>query len=121
MPRSPAASPSAVYDVLRDAGTLYRPPREEATLRRPPLATRPDQRWHLDVLYRWVFGRWYSLVTVIDAYSRAVGLICASCVELPSIFLHKPSPASCQVPPASFSKAVLRCGSRSRTNVPFGT
>jgi transposase InsO family protein len=67
-----AASPSAVYDVLRAAGTLYRPPREDATLRRPPAATRADQRWHLDVLYLWVLGRWYFLVTVIDAYSRYV-------------------------------------------------
>ena len=67
-----AASPSAVYGVLRSAGTLYRPPREDTTLRRPPRATRPDQRWHLDVLYLWVFGRWYFLVTVIDAYSRYV-------------------------------------------------
>jgi transposase InsO family protein len=67
-----AASPSAVYDVLRRAGTVYRPPREDETLRRPPAATRPDQRWHLDVLYLWVFGRWYFLVTVIDAYSRYV-------------------------------------------------
>ena len=67
-----AASPSAVYDVLRGAGTLYRPPREDTTLRRPPAATRPDQRWHLDVLYLWIFGRWYFLVTVIDAYSRYV-------------------------------------------------
>ncbi len=67
-----AASPSAVYDVLRGAGTLYRPPAEERSLRRPPLATRPDQRWHLDVLYLWVLGRWYFLVTVIDAYSRYI-------------------------------------------------
>ena len=66
------ASPSAVYDVLRAAGSLYRPPREDGPLRRPPLATRPDQRWHLDVLYLWVLGRWYFLVTVIDAYSRYV-------------------------------------------------
>jgi len=61
---------SAVYDVLRSAGTLYQPPREDTTLRRPPAATRPDQRWHLDVLYLWVLGRWYFLGTVIDAYSR---------------------------------------------------
>ncbi len=67
-----AASPSAVYDVLRGAGALYRPPREDTALRRPPLATRPDQRWHLDVLYLWVLGRWYFLVTVIDASSRYV-------------------------------------------------
>lgn len=67
-----AASPSAVYDVLREAGTCYRPPREDGTLRRPPATTRPDQRWHLDVLYLWVFGRWYFLVTVIDAASRYV-------------------------------------------------
>jgi len=43
-----------------------------AALGRPPRATRPDQRWHRDVLYLWVFGRWYFLVTVIDAYSRYV-------------------------------------------------
>ncbi len=67
-----AASPSAVYDVLRHAGTLYRPPAEDRALRRPPPATRPDARWHLDVLYLWVLGRWYFLVTVIDAYSRYV-------------------------------------------------
>lgn len=67
-----AASPSAVYDVLRSAGTLYRPAAADRPLRRPPLATRPDQRWHLDVLYLWVLGRWYFLVTVIDAYSRYI-------------------------------------------------
>jgi transposase InsO family protein len=67
-----AASPSAVYDVLRRAGTLYRPAREPGSGRKPPPATRPDQRWHLDVLYLWVLGRWYFLVTVIDAYSRYI-------------------------------------------------
>jgi transposase InsO family protein len=66
------ASPSAVYDVLQAAGRLYRPPTEDTTLRRPPAATRPDQRWHIDVLYLWVLGRWYFLVTVIDAYSRYI-------------------------------------------------
>lgn len=73
-----ATSPSAVYDVLRAAGTLYRPPREDSTLRRPPAATQPDQRWHIDVLYLWVLGRWYFLVTVIDAYSRYIvtGALC---------------------------------------------
>jgi hypothetical protein len=60
-----AASPSAGSAGLRAAGTLYRPPREDRSRRGPPLATRPDQRWHLDVLYRWVLGRWYFLVTVI--------------------------------------------------------
>jgi transposase InsO family protein len=59
-----------VYDILRAAGRLYRPPAEDTTLRRPPAATRPDQRWHIDVLYLWILGRWYFLVTLIDAYSR---------------------------------------------------
>jgi transposase InsO family protein len=67
-----AASPSAVYDVLRAAGTLYRPTPEPGSGRKPPPATRPDQRWHLDVLYLWVVGRWYFLTTVIDAYSRYI-------------------------------------------------
>lgn len=67
-----AASPSAVYDVLRAAGRLYWPPQDEGMLRRPPAAARPDQRWHIDVLYLWVFGRWYFLVTVINAYSRYI-------------------------------------------------
>lgn len=67
-----AAAPSAVYDVLKAAGTLYRPAPEASSRRKPPPATRPDQRWHLDVLYLWVVGRWYFLVTVIDADSRYI-------------------------------------------------
>jgi transposase InsO family protein len=67
-----AASPSAVYDVLRAAGRLYRPAPAESSGRRPPAPTRPDQRWHVDVLYLWVLGRWYFLVTLIDAYSRYI-------------------------------------------------
>jgi len=67
-----AASPSAVYDVLKAAGRLYRPAPEAGSGRKPPAATRPDQRWHVDVLYLWVLGRWYFLVTVIDAYSRYI-------------------------------------------------
>jgi putative transposase len=53
-----AASPSAVYAILRAAGRLNRPPLEDTTLRRPPASTRPDQRWHIDVLSLWVLGRW---------------------------------------------------------------
>ena len=67
-----AASPSAVYDVLKAAGTLYRPAPAPSSGRKPPRATRPDQRWHIDVLYLWVLGRWYFLVTIIDAYSRYI-------------------------------------------------
>jgi len=67
-----AASPSAVYDVLRAAGRLYRPAPAESSGRKPPAPTRPDQRWHVDVLYLWVLGRWYFLVTLIDAYSRYI-------------------------------------------------
>ncbi len=67
-----AASPSAVYDVLQAAGRLYRPAPDPGSGRKPPPVTRPDQRWHVDVLYLWVLGRWYFLVTVIDAYSRYI-------------------------------------------------
>lgn len=67
-----AASPSAVYDVLKAAGRLYRPAPDPGSGRKPPAAARPDQRWHVDVLYLWVLGRWYFLVTVIDAYSRYI-------------------------------------------------
>ena len=67
-----AASPSAVYDVLRAAGRLYRPAPDAGSGRKPPAASRPDQRWHVDVLYLWVLGRWYFLVTIIDAYSRYI-------------------------------------------------
>jgi transposase InsO family protein len=67
-----AASPSAVYDVLKAAGRLYRPAPEPGSGRKPPAPTRPDQRWHVDVLYLWVLGRWYFLVTIIDAYSRYI-------------------------------------------------
>jgi putative transposase len=41
-------------------------------LRRPPEATRPDQRWHVDLMYVWIAGcdRWYFLCDILDAYSR---------------------------------------------------
>ncbi len=67
-----AASPSAVYDVLRGAGRLYRPPQDAPSARKPPGPTGPDERWHVDVLYLWVLGRWYFLVTLIDGHSRYI-------------------------------------------------
>ena len=35
-------------------------------------ASRPDEVWHTDLLYLWVSGRWYFLVSILDAYSRFI-------------------------------------------------
>jgi len=34
--------------------------------------TRPDEQWHIDLMYLWVAGRWYFFVAVLDAYSRYI-------------------------------------------------
>lgn len=66
-------SESAVYRVLRDAELLSRWKRSE---RSPSLymfkATGPNQQWHTDVMYVWVAGRYYFLLSFIDAYSRYI-------------------------------------------------
>lgn len=63
--------PNQVYavlernDLLARRGTL---PTDE--LRRPPEAQRPDERWHVDIMYLRVEVRWCYLVDILDAYSR---------------------------------------------------
>jgi transposase InsO family protein len=37
-----------------------------------PSAAYPDEVWHVDLMYLWVKGRWYFLVTVLDSYSRYI-------------------------------------------------
>ena len=64
---------SSVYRVLKEADLLYRfkrSERSEGQYRFRP--TGPNQQWHTDVMYVWVVGCWYFLVSFIDAYSRYV-------------------------------------------------
>lgn len=65
-------SPSSVYRVLSDADLLYRWKRSTHSGEAPPKATRPNERWHTDLMYLRVEDSWYFLVTVIDANSRYV-------------------------------------------------
>jgi transposase InsO family protein len=65
-------SPSSVYRILDDADLLYRWKRGRSVGERPAAPTRPNQRWHTDLMYLRVNDSWYFLVTVLDAYSRYV-------------------------------------------------
>lgn len=64
---------SSVYRVLKEADLLYRFKRSEPSdgqYRFRPSG--PNEQWHTDVMYVWVVGCWYFLVSFIDAYSRYV-------------------------------------------------
>jgi len=63
-------SPSSVYNVLseRDLLCRWKPSRSCGLPVEKPTA--PNQRWHTDVMYLWIAGRWYFLVSVIDGFSR---------------------------------------------------
>ena len=66
-------SPSTVYRVLDQQGLLYRWKRGKCeALTRPPKPKRPNEQWHTDIMYLWVMGRWYFLVSVLDGYSRYI-------------------------------------------------
>lgn len=66
-------SPSAVYRILDRHDLLYRWKRPEPGQgRRVPEATHPDEVWHIDLMYLWVKGRWYFLVSLLDSYSRYI-------------------------------------------------
>ena len=63
--------PSQVYQVLQSANVLARrPPPAPDPLRRPVPPDRPDQVWHLDLMYLYIRPRWYYLVDILDGYSR---------------------------------------------------
>jgi transposase InsO family protein len=63
--------PSQVYQVLQKAALLRRrPPLALDPLRRPAPPDRPDQVWHLDLMYLYIRPRWYYLVDILDGYSR---------------------------------------------------
>lgn len=62
---------STVYRVLSEADLLSRWKRSalssgEYNFR----ASAPNQQWHTDVMYVWVAGRFYFLLSFVDAYSR---------------------------------------------------
>lgn len=66
-------TPSTVYRILDCYDLLYRWKRPEPGQgRRVPEASYPDEVWHVDLMYLWVKGRWYFLVTVLDSYSRYI-------------------------------------------------
>lgn len=63
--------PSQVYQVLQNANLLARrPPLMLDPLRRPIPPDRPDQVWHIDLMYLYVRPRYYYLVDILDGYSR---------------------------------------------------
>lgn len=60
-----------VLEILREANLLVRKPSAAATaLRRPAPPERPDEVWHIDLMYVQVGGRWCYLVDIVDGYSR---------------------------------------------------
>jgi transposase InsO family protein len=66
-------SPSTVYRILDSHDLLFRWKRPEPGQgRRVPAATYPNEVWHIDLMYLWVRGRWYFLVTILDSYSRYI-------------------------------------------------
>jgi len=65
-------SPTSVYRILSDADLLYRWKRSTKEGVPPAEPTRPNERWHTDLMYLRVEDTWYFLVTVLDAYSRYV-------------------------------------------------
>jgi len=64
---------STVYRVLSDADLLSRWKRSVVSSGeynfRP---NAPNQQWHTDVMYVWVAGRFYFLLSFVDAYSRYI-------------------------------------------------
>jgi transposase InsO family protein len=66
-------SPSAVYRLLDRHDLLYRWKRSASSSgSKPKEASHPDEVWHTDLMYLWVAGRWYFLVSVLDSYSRYI-------------------------------------------------
>jgi putative transposase len=63
-------SPGTVYNVLNKHDLLYRWKRSQSSGKPPAKPTSPNQRWHTDIMYLWLAGRWYFFVGVIDGYSR---------------------------------------------------
>lgn len=66
-----ALRPYEVYELLGKHDLIVRRPREpEQALTRPDPPCRPDEVWHVDLMYLRLDGRWYYLVDIVDGYSR---------------------------------------------------
>ena len=63
--------PHQVLEILRSADLLARRKgTEPKALRRPPPPERPNEVWHIDLMYVQVGPRWFYLVDILDGYSR---------------------------------------------------
>jgi len=63
--------PYQVREILQEAGLLApRAPVGTGPLKRPAPPERPDQVWHLDLMYLPIGERWFYLVDILDGYSR---------------------------------------------------
>jgi putative transposase len=90
-------TPSTVYRILDRHDLLYRWKRPEPGQgRRVAQATYPDEVWHVDLMYLWMGGRWYFLVSVLDSYSRyiahwelALSMLAQEVAEIMAIALEK--------------------------------
>jgi len=65
-----ALRPHQVYQLLGEMDLIARRHKPADTLKRPEPPTRPDEVWHIDLMYVRLGGRWYYLVDIIDGYSR---------------------------------------------------
>ena len=66
-----ALRPYQVYTILGQLDLIVRRPKEpDQALRRPEPPRRPDEAWHIDLMYVCLSGRWYYLVDIVDGYSR---------------------------------------------------
>ena len=63
-------SPSSVYNVLSRRELLCRWKVSRSCGQPVEKPEAPNQRWHTDIMYLWLAGRWYFFVGVLDGYSR---------------------------------------------------
>lgn len=59
-----------VYEILKSNSMLMFGRHAVYNYTRPPKPKKPDQVWHIDIMYLWIYNRWYYLVDIIDGYSR---------------------------------------------------
>ena len=63
--------PHLVREVLQELGLLAGKERVvPLALKRPAPPERPDQVWHIDLMYLRIGNRWFYLVDILDGYSR---------------------------------------------------
>lgn len=60
-----------MLSLLREEGLIVRRAAEQPIeLKRPAEPDRPNQVWHMDLMYLWLRSRWWYLVDILDGYSR---------------------------------------------------